>query len=129
MLVIILGGFAIICTIATYYGVEHDKYAKVINKVKKYKSFMEATNQYTVQAIAKEFEEKEEDVENNIKIAIDKKFLKNAYYSRQTKEVIFLKKSGLKDYLNINRKNINVENNVVVNNNSSENNDDNGQEL
>ncbi len=88
---------------------------KIIKGLLKYKKFMVATNQYTITAIAEEFDETEEDVEKFIQKAIDEHILLNVYLSKKTKELLLIHKKNTSNKAKINQQNVSVENNVIIN--------------
>ena len=92
---------------------------KIVSKLLKYKKFMVATNQYTIFAIAEEFEEPVEEVEKFIQNAIDEHILYNVYLSKKTKELLLINKKPTFNKAKINQQNVNVENNVIINENTT----------
>ena len=88
---------------------------KIIKRLLKYKKFMVATNQYTIFAIAEEFEEPVEEVEKFIQNAIDEHILCNVYLSKKTKELLLIHKKPTFNKAKVTQQNVSVENNVIIN--------------
>lgn len=96
-----------------------DSESKIIQRLVKYKKFMDATNQYTITAIAEEFDEPVEEIEKFIQLAIDKGILGNVYLSKKTKELLLINKKPAFSKAKINQQNVSVENNVIINDNTN----------
>lgn len=91
------------------------KLTKLTKHIKKYRNFILATNNNSLEDISKEFGENIEIVEANIQKAIDKHILKNVYLLKQTKEILLIDNVSANKKVKGNIQNVNVENNVIIN--------------
>lgn len=90
---------------------------KLIKQIKKYRDFMLATNVFTIDEISQEFGESAEIIQKNIQIAIDKKILKNVYFSNKDKKIYILDSKSKKPNMNFDynvNMNIKEENNISI---------------
>lgn len=88
----------IISVLAYIYIIKTDK---LIKKIKKYRDFMLATNNFTIDEISQEFGESVENVEKNIKTAIDKHILKKVYFSNKDKRIYILDSKNKTSNINL----------------------------
>lgn len=110
--VMILFVVVIIATIV--YFRETDKLIRIIGK---YRNFIMSTNRLTIDEISQEFGESAEIIQKNIQIAIDKKILKNVYFSNKDKKIYILDSKSKKPNMNFDynvNMNIKEENNITI---------------
>ena len=76
-----------------------------------------STNRLTIDEISQEFGESAEIIQKNIQIAIDKKILKNVYFSNKDKKIYILDSKSKKPNMNFDynvNMNIKEENNITI---------------